>query len=360
MPYLSLDQSSIIEGESITLTISKPPSPSKAARIGFITDYNYYNRGQEIDLQGWGSGTKYDPPEIDFVYQLTFSSWDSQKTINSQNNQRQWRGTIIPLLLHNPQAYRDGWNSYYDEIDIAIRDIDFNPPTNILISGNQGYVSGAGDSSFAYKDVRYDENDTVNASWSLQSEDSDKGDEHAYSLVEDDSYPDNQYFEIKKPYGSPWLVATKGIAKNESKSDYLIKVRSTDLGGEYTEREISVKFYGLPGAPTGIDTSGTLYENTESGSAAATLITIDTDPEDTHSYSFVSGDFDTDNSAFTIEGDQLKIIDSPDFERKSSYFVRLQTQDSRGLTLEKSIHIYVNDINEVPEDLAISTLLMRN
>ena len=68
----------------------------------------------------------------------------------------------------------------------------------------------------------------------------------------------------------------------------------------------------------------------------------------------MSGDGDVDNSAFTIEGDQLKIIDSPDFEGKSSYSIRLQTKDSAGYSLEKEVTLNVTDLNEVPSSFWVS------
>ena len=97
-------------------------------------------------------------------------------------------------------------------------------------------------------------------------------------------------------------------------------------------------------------------ENIAGGSDVATLSTSDPDSGDNHSYALVSGDGDADNSAFTIEGNQLKIVESPDFESKSSYSVRVQTKDSGGLTLEKSFAIYVNDLNEHPSSALASNL----
>ena len=83
--------------------------------------------------------------------------------------------------------------------------------------------------------------------------------------------------------------------------------------------------------------TSTFNENIEGGSAIATLSTTDPDVGDTHSYSLITGDGDTNNGAFTIDGDHLKIVDSPDFETKSSYSIRVQTKDSGGLTFEKHL-----------------------
>jgi len=78
----------------------------------------------------------------------------------------------------------------------------------------------------------------------------------------------------------------------------------------------------------------------------ATLSSTDPDAGDIHTYALVTGSGDTDNSAFTIDGDQLKIVDSPDFETKSSYSVRRQTTDAGGLIFEKEFTMTVNDLSE--------------
>jgi len=94
----------------------------------------------------------------------------------------------------------------------------------------------------------------------------------------------------------------------------------------------------------------TFDENITAGSAVATLSTSDPESGDTHTYSLVSGTGDTDNSAFTIEGNQLKILDSPDYETKSSYAIRLKTTDSGGAYHEESKTLSVNNIIEPKSD----------
>ena len=90
------------------------------------------------------------------------------------------------------------------------------------------------------------------------------------------------------------------------------------------------------------------------GSAVASLSSSDPDAGDSLTYALVSGSGDDDNSAFTIEGDQLKIIQSPDFESKSSYTIRLQTKDSDGQTFEKAFNLKISDLNETPTNISVS------
>ena len=101
-------------------------------------------------------------------------------------------------------------------------------------------------------------------------------------------------------------------------------------------------------APTDLSLSQTnIDENIPAGTAIATLTTIDPNEQDTFTYELISGIGDTDNSLFSIEDDQLKINQSPDFEFKDSYDVRLVSTDLRGKTIQKNFNIRVNDLREV-------------
>ena len=85
------------------------------------------------------------------------------------------------------------------------------------------------------------------------------------------------------------------------------------------------------------------------------ILTTDEDASDSHTYSLVSGTGDTDNALFTIDGSNLKINSSPDYETKDSYNIRLKTTDSGGLSYEKAFTFNVNDLNEVATDISLSS-----
>jgi hypothetical protein len=107
-------------------------------------------------------------------------------------------------------------------------------------------------------------------------------------------------------------------------------------------------------APTDIGISATSFdENIPAGSVVGSFSTTDPDSGDTFSYSLVddatttiSGVEVTDNALFTIDGNQLKINESPDFESKQSYDIRVQTTDSAGLFFQKEFTLGVNDLEE--------------
>ena len=110
------------------------------------------------------------------------------------------------------------------------------------------------------------------------------------------------------------------------------------------------------GNPTDLIASPSKFdENISSGSAVATLSSIDPNSGDTHSYSLVSGAGDADNSAFTIVSDKLTIKSTPKYQTKESYSIRLQTEDSGGLSFQKAFTFTVNDPNENPTPTLEST-----
>nr|MDD3720651.1 hypothetical protein [Candidatus Gracilibacteria bacterium] len=99
--------------------------------------------------------------------------------------------------------------------------------------------------------------------------------------------------------------------------------------------------------PTNITLSNNIInENVASGTTIGTLTTTDADVLDTHTYSFVIGVGDTDNSLFSLSGNILKIAESPDYEIQNSYSVRIQTDDGHGGQFQKQFIINVNDIGE--------------
>lgn len=99
--------------------------------------------------------------------------------------------------------------------------------------------------------------------------------------------------------------------------------------------------------PTNIILSNNnVNENVVAWTAIWTLSTTDADIWDTHTYTFVSWAWDTDNSTFTITTNTLSINLSPDYELKSEYYVRIQTDDWHWWTFQKQFIIYINNLPE--------------
>ena len=177
--------------------------------------------------------------------------------------------------------------------------------------------------------------DASSAVASLSSSDPDAGDSLTYSLVSGSGDDDNSAFTIEgdqlKIIQSPDF---------ESKSAYAIRLQTKDSGGQTFEKAFNLKISDLNETPTNISVSASAFnENIDASSAVASLSSSDPDAGDSLTYALVSGSGDDDNASFTIEGDQLKIIQSPDFERKPSYAIRLQTKDYGWPNLRESIQL---------------------
>jgi len=87
------------------------------------------------------------------------------------------------------------------------------------------------------------------------------------------------------------------------------------------------------------------------------LSTTDPDVGNTFTYSLVTGTGSTDNSFFTIDGDQLETAIAFDFETKNSYDIRVRTTDQGGLFFEKQLTINVTNVNEAPTALLLTNAI---
>jgi hypothetical protein len=128
-------------------------------------------------------------------------------------------------------------------------------------------------------------------------------------------------------------------------------------------KEISTSQIGLHhlkqnSAPSDLSLSTSSFnENIAAGTTIATLSSSDPEVSDTFTYTLVSGSGDTDNAAFSIIGNQLKINASPNYESKSSYSLRVRTTDAGGLFTEKAITLGVNNVKEVIRGNSLYTIV---
>lgn len=110
-------------------------------------------------------------------------------------------------------------------------------------------------------------------------------------------------------------------------------------------------------APTDITLSSySVSENAPANAQVAVLSAIDVEGGEMV-YSLIPGAGDTDNASFMIVGSDLKLANgvSVNYEAKSSYSIRVQAADAGGLIYEEAFTIIVNDVNEAPSNLQLST-----
>jgi gliding motility-associated-like protein len=229
----------------------------------------------------------------------------------------------------------DAEGAYFEkEFIISITDVNENP-TNLFLSANS-----------------INENTGANASiGSLSTTDVDSNNSFVYTLVNGTGDLDNAAFII---IGSDLkIVASPDF---ESKNSYSIRIRTSDQGGLFFEKQFTISINDLNEAPTNIVlTSNSINENSIANTTIAALTSTDSDVNNTFVYSLVNGVGDDDNALFSISGTDLKIVVSPNFDVKPTYEIRIRTTDQGGLSFEKVLTIMVNDVNEAPSDIALSS-----
>jgi len=95
------------------------------------------------------------------------------------------------------------------------------------------------------------------------------------------------------------------------------------------------------GPPSGISLSySAVEENQPSGTTVGIFGT--TGGMGPYTYTLVAGDGSTDNASFAISGSVLRTAASFDFEKKSRYTIRVQTQDANTDAFQKAFTIIIN------------------
>ena len=170
------------------------------------------------------------------------------------------------------------------------------------------------------------------------------GDTHRYQLVRGEGDVDNSAFVI---VGNELQI--KQSPNFEEKAVYQIRVRTTDQDGLFLEKAFTIKIADINEAPTVINLSNnSLAENIPANSLVGTISGQDPDAGDSLSYELVNNLGGEDNGSFTLISNELRLKDSPNFEAKSSYNLRIKAIDKGGLSLEKNFVIQITDVNEAP------------
>ncbi len=98
-------------------------------------------------------------------------------------------------------------------------------------------------------------------------------------------------------------------------------------------------------SPTDVDFAmGTVYENNLLSDYIGYFSTTDANPDDTHTYTLVSGAGDTDNSKFNLQDNQLHTNEYLDYETQHTFDIRIRTDDGNGATLEEEVTFSILDM----------------
>ncbi|MDQ4139557.1 MAG: Ig-like domain-containing protein, partial [Bacteroidota bacterium] len=145
------------------------------------------------------------------------------------------------------------------------------------------------------------------------------------------------------------------IGTTLAEGTYNFMVVAIDAAGNMSEPSNIKYVHHINEAPKGLILSRSdLDENNQIGATIGTISSLDQDADDSHTYTLVPGNGDTDNNLFTIDGNTLKAAKVFDYEEKNNFHIRIQTRDSGGLTFETTEVITINDLQEstitVPEE----------
>ncbi len=144
----------------------------------------------------------------------------------------------------------------------------------------------------------------------------------------------------------PFDIAINSLMSNQSEA---FTVTATDNNNATGSATLIVSITGVNDTPANIWLSNSaIFENSGANAVVGSLTTTDVDAGDTFTYSLVDGAGDTDNGAFNIDGNSLRLTNNPDYETKNSYSVRIQTTDAGGLSYQEIFPITINDVNEAP------------
>lgn len=227
------------------------------------------------------------------------------------------------------------FNSFYCDAGDAIR----LKTVNALPTSEAEYVSI---SFYWSRDNTYNTIDNLQLQWST--------DGSTWQTIGD------PYYRYRGNGQNEWLYYTTGLPPEALEQDvYFALLFTGDYGNDCHLDELKIEALPNNEPPTAVALDNTsIDENQAIGSLVGSLSTTDADTADTHTYTLVAGDGDTDNAAFSINGNTLLSAEIFDFEVKNNYAIRVRSTDAAGATTEGTFAITISDLNEPPTDLSLS------
>ncbi len=338
----------------ITNTDTDTENPSNQAPTDLALSATTVNENVPVNtVIGTFSSTDPDTGNT-FTYSLVAGTGDTDNTAFSIVGNQLQINNSPDFETKNSYSIRvkttdQGGLSFEKTLTITVNDVNETP-------GNQAPTD------LALSATTVNENVPVNTViGTFSTTDPDTGNSFTYSLIAGTGDTDNTAFSI---VGNQLQI--NNSPDFETKNSYSIRVKTTDQGGLSFEKTLTITVNDVnenPSnqAPTDLALSATtVNENVAPNTVIGTFSSTDPDSGNSFTYSLVTGTGDTDNSAFSIVGNQLQINNSPDFETKNSYSIRVKTTDQGGLSFEKTLTIVVNDVNETPSNQAPTALIFQN
>jgi len=201
---------------------------------------------------------------------------------------------------------------------------------------------------------RYSFDENVSADYEVATLATTRADDQAeligFALIQGAGDTDNAFFKID---GTRLIF--NGNANFEQKRTYSVRIQSQFKSGAVFAESVELILNNVNEEPKDLQiTKTTVDENIATTEAIAEVTFFDEDLNDRHTISLVSGTGSTDNDAFLIGGNKLYFKNSPDFESKNTYELRLNVIDAAGKSTENRFTLKIIDVNEAGTALSIT------
>ena len=175
--------------------------------------------------------------------------------------------------------------------------------------------------------------------------DVDQGDSHTYSLVTGVNDDNNAQFTIDGA-----TLKSNAIFNFADKASYRIRVRVTDVAGEYYEKAYVITVTDANDNPTQLFLSNNrIFENSEIGTEIGTLVVTDEDNNQDFDFISINEALAPDNVFFRLDGSKLYSNAVYNYEAKPLYTIVIEVRDDQGGTFSETFTIKVEDENEAPK-----------
>ena len=177
----------------------------------------------------------------------------------------------------------------------------------------------------------------------LSTIDADALEKHTYKILND-----TRDFLILRDE----LVTFKAL-DFEAKPSHTLSIQVSDRKKLTYTQDITIEVLDANDTPTALALSAnTVVENAPTGTEIGTFIATDPDEGDTHTYKLAKS---TDSAYFRIVGDKLNTLKPIDFEATPTLEITVTVSDKRKASLDVPFTIEVQDANDAPTGISIST-----
>ncbi len=188
----------------------------------------------------------------------------------------------------------------------------------------------------------------------LSALDPNVSDTHTFAFVAGEGDEGNASFTI-----SSNALLTGAVFDRETRSEYPIRIRARDNLGGLLTKVFTVTIGDVPDmSPHEVTLDPVrVRENEAAGTVVGQLTALDVDLDETHVFSLVAGEGDTDNGSFAIQGNALVTTAPIDYETKPVCQIRVQADDGQNPPLARTFNIWVVNVedNVPPQDLRLNS-----